>query len=140
MALKVRPRERVEEPHFLERPEQLTVAEGSPVEFRCRAAGAPAPQFSWTALGAPVEPGRFPGVRVETVPEGDLSSSGGGSGRSSLFFDAVRPAHAGFVQVTVANVAGSITARARLVVLGESFSNNNFALLLFINNNILIVI
>ena len=116
VTLKVRPRERVEAPRFVERPEQLTVAEGSAAEFRCRATGAPVPQFSWTALGAAVEPGRFPGVRVETLPEAEPSG-----GRSSLLFDAVRPTHAGWVQVTVANVAGSITARARLVVLGVLF-------------------
>ena len=113
VTLRVTPRSRSEPPRFLEKPVSISVPEGEPASFVCRAAGTPAPAFSWLADGRPLDARAPGGFRVESDQEAD---------RSSLVIERALVAHSGWYQVTVANVAGVISARARLVVIGGVIS------------------
>ena len=127
--LSVIEKERVSPPRFLEKPQHLEVKEGDAAKFECQATGAPMPMFSWLSDGKFIEQ-RSPrvsgsGLSAElSLPEGPHMrvETDSKDGRSALFIDRARPTDSAWYQCTVANIAGSISARARLSVIGMRYT------------------
>ena len=122
--LSVIEKERVSPPRFLEKPQSLEVKEGDAAKFECKAKGTPTPMISWLTDGKVVEQ-RSPLVSASAMSEVSVQEglhmrveTDSKEGRSALFIDRARPVDSTWYQCTVANIAGSISARARLVVIG----------------------
>ena len=94
-------------PRFTERMQNQTVDEGRPVRFTAEAFGVPAPMMGWQKDGRMLPAGGDERYRVETD-----------GGQSTLHIAAARPDDNAWFQCTAANVAGTATNRARLVVHG----------------------
>lgn len=53
--VQITPRSPTEAPRFVEKPVSISVPEGEPASFVCRATGTPTPAFSWLADGRPLD-------------------------------------------------------------------------------------
>ncbi len=94
-----------EPPRFVDRMINQTVREGMPVTFHAQATGFPVPMMSWQRDGKMIDHDAH--YRIET--EG---------GRSTLHIDQARPQDDAWFQCTAANIGGTASNRARLIVQG----------------------
>ena len=96
-------------PRFVDRMGNQTVLEGQSAEFHAQAVGVPVPMMSWQKDGRHITPGNK--YHIET--EGSSSS---------LFIPILAPEDTAWYQCTAANLAGTATNRARLIVQGEELT------------------
>ena len=100
-------RQALQPPRFTERPHGITVREGEPVTFQCRASGVPAPVMSWQKDGYMITQSDHH-YRVDNE-----------DGRSVLTIDRAAGTDSAWYQCTAVNVAGTASNRAKLIVQGR---------------------
>lgn len=92
-------------PRFMDRLQNQTVREGEPVSFHCEAAGVPTPMMGW----------QRDGKMLNDSPMHRIQTDGG---KTSLFIDKTTPEDSAWFQCIAANIAGTATNRAKLIVQG----------------------
>lgn len=98
----------LEMPSFLKTPMDLTIRTGTMARLECAAEGHPSPQIAWQKDGGT----DFPAARerrMHVMPDDDI-----------FFIANVKTEDMGVYSCTAQNAAGSLSANATLMVLGES--------------------
>eukprot|EP00094_Tigriopus_californicus_P003329 TCALIF_03202-PA protein Name:"Similar to unc-89 Muscle M-line assembly protein unc-89 (Caenorhabditis elegans)" AED:0.27 eAED:0.27 QI:0/0.83/0.76/0.92/0.91/0.88/25/216/2842 len=93
-------------PFFREKPSDLALAEGEPLEITCMVAGDPKPSIQWLKND------------LVFMDDSRLSLSSDDVGRSRLILDPAMPSDAGLYKIVARNVLGQSVCNVR-VVLGD---------------------
>jgi len=99
-------------PRFIERMANQTVKQGEPVTFCAVAEGVPTPMMSWQKDGRMISSDNQYQIQTD-------------NGRSTLHMPSAAPQDHAWWQCTAANIAGTASNRARLIVQGITSIDTN---------------